>query len=276
LLGADDAADNTRSPIAIARGTVKVNVPKSKSLMLKLSKEAIYNPKCLNEISAAGIDSLKVSYLPMDDSDDELCNRALQYLPHFGDLQSLDVDRSNVSDAGLSKIRSLTKLKAISAFTTAVKGNCFKEFRYLPELTSLTFDYCPIDQTNLAYLTALPHLKFLSLGKSDISDTNLKVLSACASLTKLKICGNPKITDRGLKYLLSMKHLTDIDLRETSVTMSGIEQLRSLPLRSLTLDGKLVGASENAKLTKLFPNTAVKIYEQKPSAETQMLFGRLH
>jgi hypothetical protein len=244
--------------------------------MLKLSKEAIYNPKCLNELCATGIDSLKVSYMGMDETDDELCDRALQYLPHFRDLQSLDVDRSNVSDAGLSKIRSLTRLKAISAFTTAVKGSCFKDFRYLPELTSLTFDYCPLDQTNLVYLASLPHLKLLSLGKTGIDDTSLKVLSACPSLTRLKICANPKITDRGLKYLLAMKNLNDLDLRETSVTISGLEQLKPLPLKSLTLDGKFVAASQKARLKQLFPHATINIYEHKPSAETQILFGRLH
>jgi hypothetical protein len=88
-----------------AVGTVKVSVPKGKWLSLELNTEAFKHPELVDSCSAVGLDCLIINFLSMDDSEGGWCDAALPHANHFKNLKCLILNRSDVSDAGMSKLK---------------------------------------------------------------------------------------------------------------------------------------------------------------------------
>ena len=89
--------------------------------------------------------------------------------------------------------------------------------------------------TDAENLKALPQLRYLDLGYTDISDTGLENLQGLKLLKKLGLC-NTKITDTGLQNLKGLNELEVLELGETKITDIGLENLKGLlQLRRLVL-----------------------------------------
>ena len=105
----------------------------------------------------------------------------------------------------------------------------------------------------------------------------MKHLAGCTSITLLQARNNPKLNDRALKYLTSMKKLIYLDLRYTAVTPAGIEQLKNVPLYVIMLAGKNYPASAVAHLQKEFPKAKINIESARAaSKEDQILWAPTH
>jgi len=245
--------------IASAMGTVTVSVPPGQHVLFEANNKVFENPSCLNEISASGIDAIKLSCFSIDDSEDGRCDRALRFVQHFSkSLKRLNLDRSDATDAGISALKKMPNLQVLFCYGSQIKGACFKDFpQALPELSALNLSFCPVSQDNLGYLSHLPKLKYLALTNldSNLDVEGVKQLSKCSALTSLRLQDNRKVNDSCVKYLLALKKLEHLDLRGTSVTMNGIKMLAPLRLKSLGVPSFLSGS--RPQLNKLLPGTKI-------------------
>ena len=69
-----------------------------------------------------------------------------------------------------------------------------------------------------------------------LADDDLAVVVKAANITSLSLIGNPRVTNRGMKTLASLKNLQQLYLTDTSVTDTALADLRRMPgLRQLTV-----------------------------------------
>ena len=77
----------------------------------------------MDTLPAQGIDALRMDFLPLEESDNGLCDRALVHAAHFKDLKMISVATSDTTDAGLENLKTLPKLQVILAQEHWLKEN---------------------------------------------------------------------------------------------------------------------------------------------------------
>jgi hypothetical protein len=265
----------TLNRVGAAIGTVKVSVPAGYYLMFEANRRVFQNPKVLNEISPEGIDVLKIGLLSMDDSEDKLCDAALGYIGHFTGLTTLDVERSDATDKGLSVLHNLKHLRRMCCFNSQVDGSFIKELAELPEFKELDTSWCAIKPENFKYLPQLRALEFLCISRSGLEISGVRELAKCISLKSLRVGQNPLFTDECLKLLASLKRLEWLDLRETPVTMKGIRSLRGLSLKKFNPPAALNTMSDREEMKKLFPEAEIMFNSHAVPADINRTYAPL-
>jgi hypothetical protein len=95
----------------------------------------------------------------------------------------------------------------------------------LRNLEYLSFSRTAITDRGLANLSGLTNLKYLSLSESAVTDAGMAHLSELASLRSLYLF-NTEVTDGGLPHLRRLSSLRHLGLNGTKVTEMGIEELK--------------------------------------------------
>ena len=261
--------------ISGAKGLVKVTVPANTLLLLDANKQVFMNPELLKEVPAYGIDILRISAISLDDSEDGLCDQALGYVSGIKGLRGLTVDRSEATDAGLSKIKDLPRLRCISAFLSGISGTCFKTLAKLPNLEELSIPWCKLDLKNMAYLPQFPNLQILDVSKDSIDEKAAIEIGRCKKLKDLSLRGNRLFDDRCLRHFSSLKNLQYLDIAETKITVAGLKYLTGCKLKQLTLEYTL--ARNQQEIKALFPTCIVAFSgsDKNPNSEQKRIFGPL-
>ena len=175
----------------------------------------------LTRLENAGIRTIE---LKCDVTDD-----MLKTLLRFHDLEELTArDLSAVTDEAISLLKQQTKLKKL----TLRKGTRLtpKGTRALSALTNL--EWLSLADVNLGEPLPLaencPNLISIDLEKCSLTDQSLANLDRYKKLLFVRLAGNPKITDAGLKHIAKLTGLRQLDLAGSSVTGFGLAQLTGL------------------------------------------------
>ncbi|MDR3614184.1 MAG: hypothetical protein P4L53_11525 [Candidatus Obscuribacterales bacterium] len=270
-----DGTEADDRSIGPAKGAVSLTVPPGQTILLDLNPRCLELPERLKNIHTAGINRLKMRYLSMDDNDHSHCDRALQALPEFKDLISLDVARSDATDKGLSGFKSLPSVKHLLAYGADLDGSIFKETQKLRNLESLFLSLSPIKSENFKYLSALPHLTELQLSHLNLEDKDLIFLSQCRQIKQLYMFGNPKITDKSLPVFKQLTPLEELDIRGCGISLPGVLTLKNLKLTKLLLPVKRYRPNEIEELQKAFPKTLVCYRGEGVAKDDQIFFAPL-
>jgi hypothetical protein len=260
-----------------ARGTIVV--PPGKLVHFIPSARFYKNPSIINTLPESGVDIIEFAALSLDDSEDGLCDRALAYVGHLKGLIELNLDRSDATDAGAAHAADLPNLQKISGLAAALQGKCFKQLAGLKQLRCVHLPRNCLRDENMQYLASVPDLTCLSIGHCNLSDAGVKGLANCTKVKVLNIGDNPKITDQSIKYLVCMKNLRDLSLSGTSITASGVLQLKSLPLTRLELPSNNCTLAQLDDIARAFPGAHVGTpgSRSKPvDSDTDTLFAPLH
>lgn len=258
-----------------AKGTVKLNVPSGCVVSLEVFGKVFQNPSLLDTIRNENIESLDVRFMAIDDSEVGTTDRLLVRVPQMRNLEQLHADRSDATDKGFSSIKNMQKLRVLTMFNSEVRGACFKEFSTCPNLIRIESWNCPLDQTNLKYLSALKHLQSLDIRNDGVTDAGIKLIANCSSLQNLSAGNNP-IDDRCIPDLRKLENLKDLDLKGTKVTMSGIKLMKGLHLRSLVVPDS-IRPTNDPEIVKLMPGVTIVRAKQTPvSPDDMRLFAPLH
>jgi hypothetical protein len=241
--------------VANASGDVTIDVPKGARVLFEANRRVFEDPSCLDKISPIGIDSIKMGFISLDDREDDMCNKALAHVFKLNGITEINIDRSDATDAGVSQLKGCTSLEGISCFMSAVKGNCLKDLVTLPSLKGLWVSNCIIDQKNMAYLPRFSKLKELDVERTQLDPGGAKYLAKCPSLEILVVRGNPNFDDNCLQFLLPLKNLCNLDLRETPITMSGLKTLKLTKLRHLGVPHSL--SKNMPELKRMFPSVII-------------------
>jgi len=271
----------TQDQDKMLRGAARGNivVPAGKFVMFSPGRRFFEDPKRINNLPANAVDCLEITASSMDDSEDGLCDRGLSYIGHFKTVRKLILDRSDATDKGASFASELPDLQVIHAFATMVEGKCMQKFAGLKKLRCLFFHSSPIKDEYLKYCGAIPNLQYLSISGSGISDAGIKNLSSCVQLADLDIGNNVKITDQSVAYLINMKHLRNLRLGNTSITISGILKLKGLPLTQLELPSANHTLDQLKAVKKTFPAAYLCFVGKRHAdinSETKTIFAPLH
>jgi Leucine-rich repeat (LRR) protein len=255
---------------ASAKNAVTATVPPNMILLFASNQYAILHPTLFNEVSAAGIDAVKFSFMSMDENEDGVCDKALPYASHYSDASRLDISESDASDAGIDSIKAMPKLRWLLAYSSSVRGSCLKKLDRFPKLNEIDLSNCaPFHQDDLKYLVKLHDLSKLELASSIISKEGVAQIAACKGLTYLNLSKNKAIDDSCLPLLLSLKNLDELQLRETSVTARGLLAFTDLKLTLIHLSTVRFSESDRKLLQKRFPKVRFEFYDEKLTTQTK-------
>jgi len=230
-IGSDDALPTAHDLVRPAKGTVVI--PPGKFVTLIPSHRLYQSPKIIDSILPNAIDRLFIDSCSMDDAEDKYCDNVLARVSHLRDLLVLSLDRSSSTDVGAAHAKDLPHLQYFSSCENGLDGSCIKHFAGLNELRNVNMQGSCLRDKNLQYFAALPHLEHLNIAHCNISDEGLKNLQGCTKLVNLKISDNPKITDKSIPILLSLKSLVSVSIGSTGITAKGAMQLKKLPIKYL-------------------------------------------
>jgi len=104
-------------------------------------------------------------------------------------------------------------------------GSMIRESSVLSEVTDVIFVNGHVADAALQRLREFPHLRWLDLKGSDITDDQLEYVEGLRALDWLNLEGT-KITDSGLEHIKPITTLGGLQLSNTLVTNAGVEELR--------------------------------------------------
>jgi hypothetical protein len=166
-----------------------------------------------------------------------------------GTLQSLDLGRSRVTDAGLEKVARLEGLNDLSLLGLSVGDAGLIHLARLPSLKYLNLGQTQATDASLPVLEALPvleslnvqgtgftealvpvaasreALRILLLDADQISDRTVPLLTGLRALEWLSL-GGDDLTDSSVEHLAQMTWLTSLQLTASGISDEGIRRLR--------------------------------------------------
>jgi hypothetical protein len=257
-----------------ASGKQTIEVSFNQYVCFEPNRRLFDNPKLLGQIDP-GIDALFIQCSSVDDSDAGRADRALQYVNLLKGLKELYVDRSDTSDTAILAMPIVSSLHLFSAFLVPLDGSCLKRLAQQPNIRCLMLWDTKMDPANYKYLPDFHKLLYLNLDDDWIGHQALSYVGKCTTLKELSLRWNRKIVDDDLACLSSLKnlealdlyatkitdkaipllrritHLRELKLGETDVTAEGIEALRPLHLKRLTLPNHNYSAAQRKKVEQI-------------------------
>ncbi|WP_442481720.1 redoxin domain-containing protein [Aeoliella sp. SH292] len=222
---------------------------------------SVSNAKLTSGIAANLPRLNRLQYLGLG-SNDELGDEVMKAVAELPELQTIGINHTAVTDAGLELLARSTSLQAVYAGRTQISDSGLAAITQLPQLRALDFyAYAPelrgddpnpsITDRGLAHLQRCPHLEHLNVSGSSITDDGLgRVAADCPQLRRLSL-DDTGLTSKGLHHLRAFTELEYLRCYGTIIDDEVAEHLQSLSkLREITGDLELSNAGVNA-LTKL-------------------------
>ncbi|MBL8662913.1 MAG: hypothetical protein JNM29_08810 [Candidatus Odyssella sp.] len=200
---------------------------------------------------------------------------ALVEVARLKKLRVLELDDTDVGDAGLEAIRNMPALAEVSyKDMRGVGARGMAALAALRRLDALHLAFAEVDDSleklaasrtlrQLALLRAtvtdaraasiakIKTLRVLALSYTPITDGALAHVAAMPQLSTLELVGT-RVTDDGVKALGQTKSLTALDLSDTATGDAALDALLDLPkLASLVLRGTKVTDAGAAKLGRM-------------------------
>lgn len=186
------------------------------------------------KITAAGIlqlrSSRKLKCLLLANTRPHTDDKTLkQIAAAWPDLESLSLADGGITDAGLTHVRNLRRLRYLNVSRTQITDNGLKSLAGLTHLTTLHAGYTKISDRGMAHLGKVTSLEKLDLNHTGITDRGLRQLQRLRNLKRIYFVGT-KVTDTGLDYLKPLRTIEFVGPSENN-SPEALEQLKeSLPL----------------------------------------------
>jgi Leucine-rich repeat (LRR) protein len=131
----------------------------------------------------------------------------------------------------------------------------YAALKTLPQLRKLVVEHAVLSPASLAAITECAQLRHLSLIDAGLTDASITPLKALTRLEHLNLSQNPKITDAGLKTIITLERLQSLHLAHCRITDKGLMQLEALEaLRTLNVVQTAVSTEALERLTDAMPN----------------------
>ena len=186
-------------------------------------------------------------------------------------LEHLQINRTSITGEGLAVFKELPKLRRLLLHDMKLGKTGIKNLASVKSLERLDFSYLDIRDVDLAYLSVLSRLKYLSItfGKSSpsqITNDGLIHLSKITTLEYLLISGK-NINDNGLKHLAKLKSLKTLRFNKCPITDRGLHHLETLTsLKELIVDYGNITEKGMAMIEAKIPGLQcmARDYDDKP------------
>jgi hypothetical protein len=228
----------------------------------------------------AGLRHLKMLSLSNGLNDDRLAQLAA-----LAELEYLQTNLADVTDAGLKPLAQLTSLKVIKFFHPgkAFTGAGLAQLASLPNLASVTVaGSLAFNDDGLAAVAKLTRLKEFRTWHAGGTDEGVRKLRDLKNLQSLylgqrlsyKLPACP--TDATIAILAEMQSLESLQLDETRFTFAALQQLKRLPaLKKLTLGGVDIAKADVERLRQELPRVKIDWSEPNETYQRRIkaLFG---
>jgi hypothetical protein len=154
----------------------------------------------------------------------------------FSNVQAANFFGTQVTDADLENLKSLTQLRFLNLERTQVTDTGLENLKGLNELEELNLVETKITDAGLEKLEGLSQLHVLCLGDTQVTDAGLEHLKGLSELQELQLF-DTQITDAGLEKLTILKQLRSLPLERTKVTDAGVNKLRQELPNCLIVNG---------------------------------------
>lgn len=141
------------------------------------------------------------------------------------DLNTVDLYQTVVSDEDLTRFGDLPFLTTFIVNGCQIGDAGFRAMGELPALYKMYLNGTRLTDDGLQALTRYPKLEILHIGSTSVTDKGLTLLSAWPKLVELSVSGCP-ITEDAIPHLALSKNLRTLFVGQTSISTSGIQQLR--------------------------------------------------
>jgi serine/threonine protein kinase len=180
-----------------------------------------------------------------------LTDKACQSIDQLPNLRYLSISRSQISSAGILRIKALNHL-----IVFRIKG--FKNVEGV-----------------LERLAVSGGLQELGLESCSLSSRNLRQIASLRELRHLSIGGNQSLIDADLASLARLKHLRVLEIQSCSNLTPGVmEYLKQLPLTELSLNSNQWSAEAINRLRKTLPRCRIN-YSDRTGALNLDMWGPL-
>lgn len=148
----------------------------------------------------------------------------LEFLSLFPALEKLDLQATDLGEAGLLAIAKLTTLKELNLSNTTLTDQALFGLQKLTGLQVLLLNNVPIQGSQLG---GFANLRQVGLAGSRLNDAGLASLSRCTKLESLE-AAYTDISSSGLAALKNIHGLRKLDLTSTDIDDTGMEHLKEL------------------------------------------------
>jgi len=253
--------------ITQARGVVKV--PAKTRLSLEASYALSEQPECLQALDPNALEQLQFSKMGTDD-------KLFGPLSHLVGIKVIGLDFSELTDAGLEKLKPLVNIEELSLANCGIKGTCFKKLQGMSKLARLTLSFNDLTPDAVEAISHFQSLKQLVLSKTQIDDTALYQIAKLPHLQLLKIDRDDRITAKGLAAIQRMKALETLYLDDTKLRVSDLLALKGSHLKTMALPQSHYLESDLHRLHMEFPGVELLVPARTVSREDAELFAPLH
>ncbi len=158
--------------------------------------------------------------------------------PGTDEIIEVRLTGARIDDRGCSILADLIQLQSLFLDSTSVTNAGLVSIAELHCLTTLDLANTKIDSAGLDHLTKLSSLRVLNLHGTQVTDAGLERLAALTKLESLTL-SHTLVTDAGLRHLSGLQNLKLLNLQQIRMTDAGSEQLKGLTdLRVLRLGSK--------------------------------------
>ena len=236
--------DNSNAPTARAQG--QVSIPANKYVVFVPNGYFFQKPQALNNLPPNAFDGIVFRFMSMTDADEGNGDRGLQALSRFTGLRSIDCEAAEISDRGLSFLKSVSSLEFVNVSRTGVNGQFLKDMSRCKQLKVVDLHGCVTTAAGLKYLPAIEQLQRLSLSQTTIDSNSIKPLAQCKNLTILDLCRNKGINDMAIATIAAIKRLQVVNIAETSISPAGLHKLAAAKPK-LAIQGQPDGSPAGKK-----------------------------
>lgn len=212
----------------------------------------------ITDVGLSCLEGLKLNSLELVFLD--ISDQGLASLSKMTTLTELVFHHDRIGDAGLARLEKLKNLQQLWLTGTRISDNGLAHLRGFTLLADLCLRYTAINGSGLTYLKDLPVLAELNLRTTRLRDAGLRNLQGFKSLKKLDL-SDTKIGGSGLEVLLSLPALEDLNLAQTSITdasalkyLTQLKHLRQLDLRDTMLSEQTVADLRRTLNINIFYN----------------------
>ena len=132
---------------------------------------------------------------------------------------------TNVTDAGLVHLKTLTSLDNLDLSTTKITAAGLVHLKGSAKLRTLYLEDTKVTDAGLIHLKGLTGLQHLHLGGTNVTNAGLLHLKGLTKLQYLYLL-NTKVGDAGLAHLKGLTKLKILNVSDTKVTAAGVKKLQ--------------------------------------------------
>lgn len=267
--------------LTVPGGTITIGDERKSYLFGQLTASSPV-PKWLSERIG---DEMFVKIIAVHLRNTGLSDDRMHCLAGLPDIRVLDLSHNPITDKALTHLAGMRRLETLRLDGTSIEGPGLAYLQHLPRLDDLILADTRITDEGLKHLSAPDSLVGVALDNTSVSDAGLEYLHSASQLKVVSLCGthvhgpglrhlngsqievlrlaHTQIDEHGLAMLAKWPKLRELFLEHSSLTDTGVEQLKQLThLETLRLPwvahrSSNISVEAARGIEKALPNTKV-------------------